>query len=134
MVLEPAIGSFDLPFGLGRKGIGDFYIAVLQDLFPLGSGLIGQEMVFPPDGVSSLDESEDGMGVYVVTVREPVSKDDTLEGQNMSPSGLLSDQSGVKDQSTIIIQGSNQIPLFLGCRCPEMIGGVMLNQFSGITG
>jgi hypothetical protein len=40
-VLEPAIRSFDLTFGLGREGITDLHIAILQDLFPLRVGLIG---------------------------------------------------------------------------------------------
>jgi len=40
-VLEPTVRSFDLAFGLGRKGVSDFDIAVLQDLFPLRGGLIG---------------------------------------------------------------------------------------------
>jgi hypothetical protein len=77
-VLEPAIRAFHFSFGLWRQGIGDFHITIIQDLFPLGSGLIGQEVVFSPEGVSPLDKSEDGMGVYIVAVRESVSKDDGL--------------------------------------------------------
>jgi hypothetical protein len=87
-----------------------------------------------PEGVPPLNKSEDGMGVYIVAIRESVSKDDGLEGQDMSPSGFLFDQSGIEDQPAIIIQGSNQVPLFLGRRCPEMIGGVMLNQLPHVTG
>jgi hypothetical protein len=34
-VLEPTIGSFDLTFGLGRKGISDLHSAVIENLFPL---------------------------------------------------------------------------------------------------
>jgi hypothetical protein len=41
MVLEPMIRPFDFAFGLWGKGMGDFDVAVLQDLFPLRSGLIG---------------------------------------------------------------------------------------------
>jgi hypothetical protein len=40
-VLEPAIGSFNLASGLGREGVNDLYIAVLQNLFPLRGGFIG---------------------------------------------------------------------------------------------
>jgi len=54
------------------------------------------------------------MGVDIVAVRKSVSKDDGLKGQDMSPSGFLFDQSGIKDQPAIIIQGSDEIPLFLG--------------------
>jgi hypothetical protein len=51
----------------------------------------------------------------------------------MGPTGLLLDQNGIKEESTIIIQGSDEIPFLLGCRCPKMVRGVMLNQFSDIT-
>jgi hypothetical protein len=40
-ILEPAIGSFNLASGLGRKRVDDLDIAVLENLFPLRSGLIG---------------------------------------------------------------------------------------------
>ena len=39
-ILEPAIRSFNLAFGLGRKGVGDLHIAVLQNLFPLRGSFI----------------------------------------------------------------------------------------------
>jgi hypothetical protein len=133
-VLEPAIRAFHFPFGLWRQGIGDFHIAILKDLLPLRRGLIGQEVVLSPEGVPSLDKSEDGMGVYIVAIREPVLKDDGLEGQDMSPGGFLFDQSGIKDQTAIIIQGSDEIPFLLSRGCPEMIGGVMLDQLPHVTG
>jgi hypothetical protein len=133
-VLEPAIRAFHFSFGLWRQGIGDFHITIIEDLLPLRRGLVGQEVVLSPIGVSALDKSEDGMGVYIVAVRESVSKEDSLQGQDMSPSSFLFDQGGIKDQPAIIIQGTNQIPLFLGCRSPEMIGGVMLNQLPYVTG
>ena len=47
-VLEPAIRSFHLALGLGRKGVNDLDIAVLEDLFPLGGCLICEEVVFVP--------------------------------------------------------------------------------------
>ncbi len=68
-VLEPAVRSFHFAFGLGGKGIGDFYVAIIQDLFPLGSGFIGEEVVFSPEGISSLDEAEDGVGINIVGIR-----------------------------------------------------------------
>jgi hypothetical protein len=133
-VLEPAVRAFHFPFGLRRQGIGDFHITIIEDLLPLRGNLVGQEVVLSPIGVPSLDKPEDGMGVDVVGVRESVSKEDCLKGQDMSPGGFLFDQGGVKDQPAIIIQGGNQVPLFLGCRCPEMIGGVVLDQLPHITG
>ncbi len=58
-ILEPTIGSFDFASGVGRKGVNDVDVAILQDLFPLRGGLVGQEVVFIPEGVSSSDKSKD---------------------------------------------------------------------------
>jgi len=77
-VVEPAVRSFHLPFGLWGQGIGDFHITILPDLFPLRRGLIGQEVVLSPEEVPPLDKSKDGMEVYIVTVRESILKDDGL--------------------------------------------------------
>jgi len=90
--------------------------------------------VFSPEGVSSLDESEDRMRIHIVGERESVSKDDGLEGQDMGPARLFLNQNGVEHESAIIIEGSDQIPFLLGRWRPKMKGGVMLNQFSDITG
>jgi hypothetical protein len=49
-VLKPTIGAFHFALGLRREGIGDLHIAILQDLFPLRGGLIGQSMVFIAEG------------------------------------------------------------------------------------
>jgi hypothetical protein len=133
-VLEPTIGSFDFASGLWREGVNDLDVAILKDLFPLRGGFVGQEVVFSPKRIPSLDESEDRMGVNIIGVRQTISKEYGLEGQDMSPAGLLFDQNSIKEESAIIIQGSNEIPFLLGCRCPEMIRGVMLNQFSSIMG
>ncbi len=78
-----------------------------------------------PEGVSSLNESKDTVGVDVVGIGESVLKDDALEGQNMGPAGLCSDQSGIKDKSAVIIQGGDEIPclpqagISLGLREPR---------------
>ena len=77
-VLEPTIGSFHFTLGLGRKGIGDLDIAILKDLLPLRSGLIGEKVVFIPEGVSSADKSEDGVRIDIIGVRKSVTKDDRL--------------------------------------------------------
>jgi hypothetical protein len=134
MVLEPTIRSFNLPLRLGRKGISDFHIAVLQDLFPLRGGLIGQDMMFSPDGVSSLDESEDGMRIDIVGERKAISKDDGLESLNMRPRGLFLNQGGIKDEAAMIIQRGDEIPFLLSGGGPEMKRGVVLDEFSYITG
>jgi hypothetical protein len=90
-VLEPAIGSFDFASGLGGEGVNDLDVAILQDLFPLRGGLVGQEVVFIPEGVSSPDKSEDRVRIDIVGVRKPMSKNDGLEGQDMGPAGLCLD-------------------------------------------
>ena len=133
-VLEPTIRSFDFASGLRGKGMGDLHIAILQDLFPLRGGLIGQKVVFIPEGVPSPDKSEDRMGIDIVGVRKAISEDDGLEGQDMGPAGLFFDQNGIEHESTIIIEGGDKIPFFLGDRGPEVMGGVMLDKFSSITG
>ena len=122
MVLEPPIRSFDLTFGLGRKSMDDFDIAILQDLFPLRGGLIGEKVVFSPDRVSSLDKSEDGMRIDIVGERKAIAKDDGLEGLDVSPAGLFLNQGGIQEEPTMIIQGSDKIPFLLGGGCPrEMV-------------
>jgi hypothetical protein len=102
-ILEPSIRAFDFSFGLRRKSISNFYITILQNLFPLRGGFIGQEVVFSPDRIPPLDKSKDRMRIDVIRVRQPILKDDGLEGQNMSPAGLVFDQSGIKDEAAIII-------------------------------
>jgi hypothetical protein len=52
----------------------------------------------------------------------------------MGPTGFFPDQNGIEEEPTIIIEGSDEIPFFFRSRCPEMMGGVMLDQFSGISG
>lgn len=90
--------------------------------------------MFAPEGVSSLDKAEDGVGVDVVRIREAVSKDHGLQGEDMGPAGFLSDQNGIEEEAAVIIQGSDQVPFFFCGGCPEMMGGVVLDEFPGITG
>ena len=88
-VLQPAVGPFNFSFGLGGEGIGYFYLAVVEDLFPLGVGFVGEEVMVSPGGVSSLDEAEDGVRIYVVGVGESVTEKDRLEGLDMSPASFF---------------------------------------------
>jgi len=133
-VLEPTIRSFNFASGLGRKGVNDLHIAILQDLFPLRDGLIGEEVMFIPEGVSSPDKSEDRVRIDVVGIGESEVEDDGLEGQDMAPAGLCLNEDGIEHESAVIIQRSDQIPFLLRGGCPEVMGGIMLNEFSGITG
>ena len=77
-ILEPAIGSLNFASGLRRKGVNDLYIAVLQNLFPLRGGLIGQKIVFLPERVSSPDKSKDRVRIDIIGVRKSIVKDDGL--------------------------------------------------------
>jgi len=133
-ILGPAIGSFNLTSGLGRKGVNHLHVAILQDLLPLRGGLVGQEVVFIPERISSPDKSEDRVRIDIVGVRESISKNDGLEGQDMGPAGLCLEQNGIEHESAIIIQRSDEIPFLLRGGCPEVMGGIMLDEFSGITG
>jgi hypothetical protein len=133
-VLKPTIRPFNFASGLRGKRMNDLDIAVPQDLFPLRGCLIGQKVVLIPEGVPSPNKSEDRMGIDIVGVRKAISKANGLEGQDMGPTGLFPDQNGVEEEPTVIIQGSDEIPFFFRGRSPEMMGGVMLDQFSGITG
>ena len=90
-VLEPAIGSFDFASGLRREGVNNLDITILKDLLPLRGRLIGQEVVFIPEGVSPPDKSKYGVRIDIVGVRKSVSEDDGLEGQDMGPAGLCLD-------------------------------------------
>jgi hypothetical protein len=72
--LEPSIGSLNLASGLGRNGGNYLWIEVLQNLFPLRDGFTGQEIVFSPEGFSSLDKSKDGVRIDAVGVRKPISE------------------------------------------------------------
>jgi len=74
------------------------------------------------------------MRVHIIGIRESISKNDGLEGLDVGPAGLFLDQGGIKDQTTMIIQGSDKIPFLLSGWRPKMKGGVMLNQFYDITG
>jgi hypothetical protein len=133
-ILKPAVRSFNFASGLRGKGMGNLYLAVFQDLFPLGSRLIGPKVVLIPEGVPPPDKAEDGVGIDVVSIREAVTKDHGLQGQDMGPAGFFADQDGIEKEAAVIIQGGDQVPFFLGCWCPEMMGGVMLDQFSDIAG
>jgi hypothetical protein len=72
-ILEPAIGSFNLTSGLGRKGVNYLHVAILQDLFPLRGGLVGEEVMFIPEGVSSPDKSKDGVRIDIIGERESMA-------------------------------------------------------------
>jgi hypothetical protein len=133
-VLKPAIRPFNFSSGLRGKRVDHLHVAIFQNLFPLGSRLIGQQVMLIPEGVSAPDKAEDGVGIDVIGIGESMSEDNGLQGQDMGPAGLFSNQDGIEEQAAVIIEGGDQIPFFFGRWRPEMIGGVMLDEFSGIPG
>jgi len=48
-IFELPVRSLNLASGLRRGGVNDLNIAVLENLFPLRAGLIGQKVMFSPD-------------------------------------------------------------------------------------
>jgi hypothetical protein len=52
----------------------------------------------------------------------------------MGPAGLCLEQNGIEHESAIIIQRSDEVPFLPRGGGPEMMGGIMLNEFSCITG
>jgi len=134
VILDPAVGSLDLALGLRREGISHLDTTIVQDLFPLGIHLIGEEMMLTPHGIPSLDEPKDGMGVNVIGERATVFEEDCLQRHDMSPRGLPFEQGGVENEAAIVVEGSNQVPLLLSRWSPEMVGGIVLNQLTNVLG
>lgn len=79
-------------------------------MFPLRGGFVSQKVMFSPEGVLSLDESKDSVGVYVVTVGESISQDDPLECQDICPAGLYLYENGIEHKTAALIQGGDEIP------------------------
>jgi hypothetical protein len=72
--------------------------------------------------------------IDIVGVRKSISKNDSLEGQDVGPTGFRFQEDGIEHESAIIIQRGDEVPFLLRGGCPEVVGGIMLNEFSGITG
>ena len=65
-VLQPAIGPFDLAFGLGRRGEFNIHSKDAHHLSPLGVDIVRLEDMLAPDAIPSLDEAKHTQGVHVV--------------------------------------------------------------------
>lgn len=65
-VLQPAVGPFDLAFGLGRQGEVNIHPKDAHHLSPLGVDIICLEDMLAPDAIPSLDEAKHTQGVHVV--------------------------------------------------------------------
>jgi len=67
--VQPAEGTLDLAFGLGREGMDHFHSQTLHHLAPLREGVVGFEHVPAPDTVTTLHEAKYPQGVNVVAQR-----------------------------------------------------------------
>ena len=65
-VLQPAVGSFDLAFGLGRQGESNIHPKDAHYLSPLGVDIVCLEDMLAPNAIPSLDEAKHTQGVHVV--------------------------------------------------------------------
>lgn len=72
-ILEPAVRPFHLAFGLRREGIARLDVTVSQDPFPLRVDIIGDQIMFSPDGVPALDEAENGVTVGVIGIGSTIA-------------------------------------------------------------
>ena len=52
----------------------------------------------------------------------------------MGPAGLYFYENGIEDKSAVIIERGDEISFLLGCGCPEMVGGIMLDEFPYVIG
>ncbi len=102
-ILEPAIWPFHFTPGLGGEGISDLDLTVIHHLFPLGIGFIGEGVVFPPQGVSALDEPKDGVGVDGVEKRRAMLQHYRLQGADVGPRGLFLKQGSIEDEAAKVV-------------------------------
>ena len=91
-VLQPAVGSFDLAFGLRRESVGHIHSEDAHHSSPLRISIIGLEYMLAPNTVSSLDEAKDTQRIDVVAQGEPVCLHEGLGGLDMGPGGLLAEE------------------------------------------
>ena len=82
--------------------------------------------------VATADEAKNGMGIDVIVQGQAVSKKDGLKRLDMAPSGFVVEEPGEEDHAAVIVEGSDQIPLFASGGSPEVEGRVMLDEFASI--
>jgi hypothetical protein len=65
--------------------------------------------------------------VDIVGKRQSIPRADVFKGDDMSPTGLLFGDIGVKQVSAVIVKACNEVELFGDIRGPSVVGGVMLD-------
>ena len=82
----------------------NFHLTVIEDLFPLGTDIIGDFMVGSPEGISLLYESEYGVRINVIGIGESEGQDHVLQGRDVVPTGFRLDEVGKKQVPAVVIQ------------------------------
>jgi hypothetical protein len=131
-VLEPTIRELDFPLGLRRERIDKLDPAFLKRLFPLGIDIIGDEIVFPPDGVPALDETENRVAIGVIGVRRPMAQNHVFQGKDMIPAGFSLDKIAIQKEPAVVVQADDQMPHLPGIRSPFMMRGIVLDEFPDV--
>jgi hypothetical protein len=92
MVLQPPIGALYFAFVLRRQIINDLDVAVIEDLFPLRVGFIGERAMVSPDGVRVLDKAKDGMAVHIEAVRQSIYDKNSFKALYVAVGSLRRDE------------------------------------------
>lgn len=134
MVLEPAVGTFDFTFGLRGEGIDWLDATVDQDLSPLGIGFIGEAVMSGMEFVTAPDESKDRVAVDVVGVGVTIAQGQSLQGFYVSPDSFAFHEFGIEEIAGEVVERGDKVPLDGSCWSPEVVRGVVLDEFPGIAG
>lgn len=133
VILQPAVGPFDLPLGLRGEGVEGLDAALQEHLLPLGIDLIGEPVVADMELVPAPDEAEDRMAVDVVRIRIAVAQDEPLHRVDVPPDGLLGDELREEEEATEVIQRRDEVPCDRGGWRPEVVGRVVLDQLADVA-
>jgi hypothetical protein len=74
------------------------------------------------------------MAVDIVRQGKAVQKPDHLQRYDMVPSPFVFDDRGVEQVTAVIIKAGDQAPPCINVGRPAVLGGVVLNQLTGIVG
>jgi hypothetical protein len=91
-------------------------------------------MMLEPERVSPFNKTEDRMGVHIIGKWQTVLEKHRLKSQDMSPRVFLLDEFSVKNKAAMIIYRGDQMPALVGRWSPEVVGRIMLYEFSSIAG
>lgn len=134
MVLDPAVGAFDLTLGLRRECIDRLNTALGHDLFPLGIDVVSKTEVPGVELIAAANEPKDRVAVDVEGVGEAIAQNQTLKRFDMCPDCLGFHQVSIEEIAGEVIQRGDEVPFDLCSRSPEVVGGIMLDQLADVAG